>query len=88
MNLFMVIGEIFSGGTIPLVFFPKLLNTIAYILPFRYICDLPFRIYSGNIGINSALPDLLGSIIWLIVLLLIGFILASRVTKKAVIQGG
>ncbi len=88
MTLFMVIGEIFSGGTVPIVFFPNILQKIAYLLPFRYICDLPFRIYSGNIKVYNAIPDLLNGILWIIVLFLVGIILSKKATKKAIIQGG
>ena len=88
MTILMVLGEIFSGGTIPLSFFPNLLKKIAYILPFRYIVDLPFRIYSGNISITNAIPDLTNGIIWLITITLLGYQLSKQATKKAIIQGG
>ena len=88
MNLLMVTVEVLSGGTIPLVFFPEPLKTIAYLLPFRYIVDLPFRVYSGNIPVNVAIPDILTSIIWLFIIILLGYILSNNATKKAVIQGG
>lgn len=86
--LFMVIAEIFAGGTVPIAFFPKALKIVAYILPFRYTCDLPFRIYSGNITVINALPSIIGGIIWLIILLFIGYIISKDITKKAIIQGG
>lgn len=88
ITFLMVFGEIFAGGTIPLVFFPKFLYNIAYILPFRYICDLPFRIYSGNISIVNALPDVVGALIWLICLIILGLFIAKLAMKKATIQGG
>ena len=88
MTLLMVLGEILAGGTIPISFFPGFLQKIAYILPFRYIADLPFRIYSGNMTISNAIPDLIGGLIWLITLLLFGYILSLKATRKAVIQGG
>ena len=88
MTMMMVTGEIFSGGTIPLSFYPHFLQKIAYILPFRYIVDIPFRIYSGNISISNAIPDLINGLIWLIVLLTVGYILSNKATKKAIIQGG
>lgn len=88
MALFMVLAEIFSGGTVPISFFPPFLQKIANILPFKYICDLPFRIYSGNIfGIESIINILYG-IIWLIVLTIIGYSLSQKATRKALIQGG
>ena len=88
MTFLMVTGEIFAGGTIPISFFPSFLQKIAYILPFRYIADLPFRIYSGNVTISNAIPDLIGGVIWLIVVIILGYLLSQKATKKAVIQGG
>lgn len=88
MSLLMVLIEIFSGGTIPLVFFPKFLKIIAYILPFRYIIDLPFRVYSGNISISSAIPSIGLSILWLIIIITIGYILSKKACNKATVQGG
>ena len=84
----MVTIETLSGGVIPLAFFPEPLKTVAYLLPFRYIIDLPFRIYSGNIPVVTALPDIINSIIWLIIITIMGYILSLNATKKAVIQGG
>lgn len=88
MTFLMVFGEIFSGGTVPISFFPRILQVIAYILPFRYICDLPFRIYSGDISVSAAIPDLLLGLIWLIVLVIFGYLLSKKALKNASIQGG
>ena len=88
MSILMVSGEIFSGGVIPISFFPTFLQKIAYILPFRYVTDIPFRIYSGNISLINAIPNLIGGIIWLVVIIFLGSVLANKATKKAVIQGG
>jgi len=88
MALFMVLAEIFSGGTVPISFFPPFLQKIANILPFKYICDLPFRIYSGNISGIESIINILYGIIWLIILLLIGYSLSQKATRKALIQGG
>ncbi len=88
MALLTVIIEIFSGLTIPIVFFPKFLKVIANILPFRYIVDFPFRIYSGNITIDTAIPNILSGIIWLIIIVYIGYILSKKACNKAIVQGG
>ncbi len=88
LEIFMSVSEILAGGTVPLVMFPTFLYKIAYVLPFRYTCDLPFRIYTGNISISNAIPDIIGSFIWIIVVVLIGYLLTRKALKKAVIQGG
>lgn len=88
MTFLMVFGEIFSGGTVPISFFPKALQFVANILPFRYVCDLPFRIYSGDITVNAAIPDLLLGVVWLIVLVIFGYLLSKKALKNACVQGG
>lgn len=88
MSIYSVISEVFSGGTIPIPFFPKWLKVITYLLPFRYICDFPFRIYSGSIELNEGIKLLIMSFIWIIVIFILGQILSKVALKKAVIQGG
>lgn len=88
MSIYSVISEVFSGGTIPIPFFPNWLKTIAYILPFRFIGDLPFRVYSGSIGINEGIILLIQAFIWIIIIIGIGLLISKIALKKAVIQGG
>ena len=88
LEIFMSTSEILAGGVVPLTMFPSFLYKIAHVLPFRYTCDLPFRIYTGNILINEAIPDIIGSFIWIIVIILIGYLITKKALKKAVIQGG
>ena len=88
INLMMVISEIFAGGVVPLAFFPNILQNVAYMLPFRYVCDLPFRIYTGNISVSTAIPDLIGGIVWTFAMIILGKILTSKAIKCAIVQGG
>lgn len=88
VNMFMVASDILSGLTIPIPFFPKYLQTITNILPFRYVSDFPFRLYVGNITINEGLVGILIQVIWIVILMLIGSLLMKKALKKAVIQGG
>lgn len=88
MAILMVTGEIFSGEVIPISFFPTFLKKIAYLLPFRYISDIPFRIYSGNISIANSIPNLINGLLWLIAMIILGYILSNKAIKKAIIQGG
>ena len=88
ISMYSVIAEVFSGGTIPIPFFPEFLKKIAYILPFRYICDLPFRIYSGDIVINESITLLFSALIWIVALIVLGLLVTKLALKKAVIQGG
>lgn len=88
IGIYSVISEVFSGATIPIPFFPEFLKKIAYILPFRYICDLPFRIYSGDIILIEGITLLMQASLWIITLIILGLLITRSALKKAVIQGG
>ena len=88
INIAMVIADLFSGLVIPIPFFPKAMQVIANILPFRYISDFPFRFYVGNIPQSEAIYSIFIQIIWIIVLFFLGKIMMGKALKKAVIQGG
>lgn len=88
MTLFMVIAEILAGGVVPIAFFPRFLKIITNMLPFRYICDFPFNLYSGIFSKNEIIYLFLLSIIWIIVLILVGYFISNKAIKKAVVQGG
>lgn len=87
-NIFMALSDLLSGGVVPIPFFPLFLQKIANILPFRYVSDLAFRIYSGNIGIKEGLFGILIQIVWLIIMLLVGNILTNKNLRRIVVQGG
>ena len=88
INIFMVISDFLSGLVVPIPFFPKYLQNISNILPFRYVSDFPFRLYVGNISIQNGLIGIVIQIIWIIILFIIGYRLMNKALKRAVIQGG
>ena len=59
-----LVAEVMAGGFIPLPLMPDVLQKIGYLLHFRLIGDLPFRVYSGNININDAFSVLLISAVF------------------------
>lgn len=77
-----------GGGFIPLPLLPQGVQNVLNYLPFRFISDLPFRIYIGNVDIMQGLIYIGISLAWLIALVVIGKILINRSLKKVVIQGG
>lgn len=81
-------AEIFAGIVIPLPFFPNMLQKIANILPFRYMADLPLRIYSGSIALTDAYFYILIQIIWTISFVVMGYFLAKKSLQRVVVQGG
>ena len=82
------ITSLLGGMSIPLPLMPKGVQNILNYLPFRFIIDLPNRIYIGSISIKSASILILIALAWLIGLILIGKLLIKSATKTAVIQGG
>ena len=86
--LMIILSEFLMGALIPIPLMPDLLQKIVNFFPFRYVSDLPFRIYSGNLSLNSSLIQIVIQIIWIIVLVFVGKKLLNKVLKKVVIQGG
>ena len=77
------------GGTyVPLPLLPTSIQNIINYLPFRFISDLPFRIYIGNISITQSLIYIAISVGWLVVLIILGNLLMKKSLKKTIIQGG
>ena len=79
---------VLGGFYIPLPFMPQALQNVLNYLPFRFIVDLPFRIYIGNIGLQTAIQFILLSVIWLVIIIVLGKLLMKKALNKTVIQGG
>lgn len=77
-----------GGLYIPLPLMPQAIQNVLNYLPFRYVTDLPFRIYIGNVSCQTALMFIGIALVWLVALILIGKLFLSKVLKKTVIQGG
>lgn len=88
VNMFMILADLLSGLVIPIPFFPKYLQNIAYILPFRYVSDFPFRLYVGDIPIIDGIIGIGMQILWITILFISGKLLMKKALSKAVIQGG
>ena len=73
---------------IPIPLFPNFLKAIAVFLPFAYISDFSFRIYSGNIRGIAIIQGLTIQIAWLIILIFLGMILTQKILKRVSVQGG
>lgn len=88
MSIFCGIADILSGQTVPIPLFPKLMQIIAELLPFAYISDFGFRVYSGNIRGLSILKGLSIELFWLTVIISLGLFLSNKIIKKVTVQGG
>jgi len=83
-----IIGEFFGGQTIPIPLMPGWLQEVSAFLPFRWVADLPFRVYSGHIGTKEALTGLAMQLIWLTILISAGMLIMRRVARLSMVQGG
>lgn len=81
-------GSIFSGLIVPLPLLPKIFNDISDLLPFRYMNDTIFRIYSGNISVNDSIGQIFIQLGWIFILVFTGLLLMRKALTKVSVQGG
>lgn len=81
-------GEFCAGMIIPLPFMPEPLRNALYLLPFRFVSDFPFRLYSGHIAIGEAAVGIAMQLGWLALLVTTGNLAMRSVLKRVSIQGG
>lgn len=80
--------ELFSGGWIPLWFFPSVLFTISSFLPFRLVYFIPISIFLGRLEVQDCWFMILQQVIWIIIFYGITRIIWNAAIKKLVFQGG
>lgn len=85
---FSVLGEFFAGLIIPVPLMPQWLQNIAYVLPFRWSADFPFRVYSGHIPQNEAVIGIVIQLVYIVALIGLGRLALNSALKKVVVQGG
>ena len=79
---------ILSGMVVPLPLFPDWLQPFLNWQPFRGLCDVPYRLYSGNIPVADAVPEVALSLAWTLALIWVGRALLRRGVRRLVVQGG
>ncbi len=78
----------FSGFAVPLNFFPPGLRTVALLLPFSSLANLPVNIYLGKLN-GAELAVALGTqAAWVVVMVVAGRAMFSRVVTRLTIHGG
>lgn len=82
------IASFLAGQVVPIPMLPQGVQNVLNFFPFRYVADLPFRIYIGNINGISALIQMGIQLAWLAIIVLIGKLALSRKMKNLVVQGG
>ncbi len=86
--LFTSAADFFSGGVIPLPFFPEPLQNVIELLPFASMQNVSLRIYSGSMGPDKMEKAILLQLFWLVTLIFTGKMLCRRAEKKITVQGG
>lgn len=90
-GVFTIVGAIFSllaGGVIPLPLMPNTIQNILAFTPFRYVSDLAYRIYIGNINLTTAIGFIVVQVVWIVALIAIGYFVLNKKSKKLIVQGG
>ena len=82
------VAGVLGGMFIPLPLMPTAVQNVLNFLPFRFISDLPIRIFIGNISTSQALMYIGICLVWLVILISLGKFLISKALKTAQIQGG
>ncbi len=84
----LTLGDLFSGGLLPLSFFPAAMQPILRLLPFASMQDTPYMIWNGALSGNAALYAVGVQVAWCVILITSGRLLMSNTLKKVVVQGG
>lgn len=82
------LGELFSGGVIPLPFFPDGVREVAELLPFASGQNVPLRIYAGSLAGGDMIRAVLLQLFWCAALIIGGMLWMRACEKKIVVQGG
>ncbi|MEK5058356.1 MULTISPECIES: ABC-2 family transporter protein [unclassified Paenibacillus] len=76
--------NLLAGFFIPIEWLPEWLQTVAWLSPYPYLLYVPTRIYLGY-------PDahlLAGTVVWGVLLTLLGFLATYFLRRKVEVQGG
>jgi len=79
---------VFSGMLVPLPLLPDWAQVVLNALPFRGLCDVPFRLYLGHIPARELPTMLLHQLAWTAAIVTLGRWILSRGTRRLVVQGG
>lgn len=82
------IMSLFSGGLVPLWFFPAPLAAIAGYLPFAWVSYYPAAVYLGKLDVDATLIHFAIGLVWLVALVGGTLLLWNRARQRLVVQGG
>jgi ABC-2 type transport system permease protein len=79
---------VFSGGLLPLNFYPDSLRPLLHLQPLAGLVDIPFRVYFADLAGAAALEGLALQAGWTVVLVAIGRLAMERMMRRLEMQGG
>jgi ABC-2 type transport system permease protein len=82
------VEEVMSGSLIPLYIFPEWLKSIAYLLPFQAIYNIPLSIYVGKIASYEILYSIGMQVLWIAILFSVCFFAWKFSERRILIHGG
>lgn len=80
--------EFFSGGGIPLPFFPDRVRAVLEVLPFASMQNVPLRVYSASMTAQQMQTAIALQVFWLIALVTFGRALCAYAERRVTLQGG
>ena len=78
----------FSGGIVPIDFFPEFLKPLVNLLPFQYMLYIPTTILIGRVPLAEVQLIIITQLIWILIMGAICSLMWSAGKKKLIIQGG
>ncbi|MBQ8619881.1 MAG: ABC-2 family transporter protein [Clostridia bacterium] len=87
-RLMVSMGDLLSGGLIPLPFVPQPWRALLELLPFASIQNTPYLVYSGELAGTAAWTAMGLQMFWLAALILLGQLVCMLAQRRIVIQGG
>jgi ABC-2 type transport system permease protein len=88
LRLAPAVCSVLSGQIIPLAFFPKNIQTLLQILPFRGMVDAPYQFWSGGYTPSDCASVLLHQAIWTLIFVVLGRFILAHGMRRLVIAGG
>ena len=86
--MFMFIGSILSGATLPLQLWPESWQRFLFWQPFAGHMDIPIRLYIGSMQPGEAHGGVLLQVAWILFFVVAGKLLMARRLRTIVVQGG
>jgi ABC-2 type transport system permease protein len=79
---------IFSGGIVPLVYYPDWAQEILKFMPFSGLIDIPLRFYLGVLPVSELLSFVLLQCGWTFIFIVVGILSLRAGMRRVVVQGG